>query len=113
MGTRYGRKASDGTTEYYDSREQLHEAAGHEFEAQLTIWFGVAGLLLGAYVAYALLGHFADSLPKIIRFSLVVAAACGCAYLLARLATIIFSIAMLLLGLLMLAGIGTIVWKIV
>lgn len=47
MGTRYGRRASDGTTEYYDSKAEMFAAADRESDRRTANIFTVIGVLLG------------------------------------------------------------------
>ncbi len=69
MGTRYGRRARDGTTEYYDSKTELVAAANREAAARMANIFTVVGVIVGGVLAYHLL-HRTGALgwPKAIRF---------------------------------------------
>jgi len=72
MGTRYGRRARDGTTEYYDSKAELVAAANRETAARMANIFTVIGLIGGGVLAYNLLHRTgASGWPKSIRFTLL------------------------------------------
>jgi len=76
MGTRYGRRATDGTTEYYDSKAELVAAADREAAARAANIFTVIGVVVGGVLAYHFLHRTGASLwPKSIRFLLLGGAA--------------------------------------
>ena len=111
MTTRYGRRAADGTTEYYDSKDALIEANRREKSEDRAGLFGFVGLLLGgilAYTAFHKLGGM--DLPKWFRFSGVVVGAGVGAIILAKLADFIWGLIMTLILLGIIYGIGTLVW---
>jgi hypothetical protein len=78
MGTRYGRRASDGTTEYYDSKAALVAAANRESAARTANFFALIGIAVGGAVGYYLLHHTsAIAWPKAARATILLAAAIG------------------------------------
>jgi hypothetical protein len=101
MGTRYGRRAPDGTTEYYDSKEELVAAADREVLARMANFFTVIGLLAGGATAYYFLHRSgAMAWPKLARALVIVGAAVGSAVLLRAVGRYL----LLLAGMLLLAG---------
>jgi phage shock protein PspC (stress-responsive transcriptional regulator) len=112
MGTRYGRRAADGTTEYYDSKSKLSEAQDAEDLAQLRFYFTFAGLVLGGIATYWAISHF-NGTPRLIRFLSVLLGAAAGAYLLRRLA---FAISLLFFGAIFLFAlylVGLAIWHFV
>ncbi|CAN0639458.1 hypothetical protein [Burkholderia cepacia] len=101
MGTRYGRRAHDGTTEYYDSKKELVAAADREMLARMANFFTVVGLLAGGGAAYYFLHHgSAAAWPKLVRAFIIVGSSVGSALVL----RVIGRYLLLLVGMLFLAG---------
>ena len=99
MGTRFGRRAADGTYEYHDSSDAR---AG---------LFGLIGLLVGGVLTYIVLIKVGTDWPKWLRFGLVIAGAGGLAYILAKFADLIWNIILSLVLLAVLWGLGSWLWK--
>ena len=55
MGKRYGRRALNGTTEYYDSQEECLAAQRRELTLLRDVFFGVIGAVAGGILIYMLL----------------------------------------------------------
>lgn len=113
MGTRYGRKASDGTTEYYDSKEDLLRASQAESEEKLRAFLGFFGLLMGGFIAYMYLRPYADRLPQALRFLIVLSSSGASCYLLARFAVHIVTAIFLIIGLALLVAFVGFIWDVV
>lgn len=97
MGTRYGRRAHDGTTEYYDSKEELVVAADREVLARMANFFTVVGLLVGGLVAYYFLHrNGAMAWPKPVRVLVIVGSAASSALLLRTIGRYLFMLAAVL-----------------
>ncbi|NJD08536.1 MAG: hypothetical protein FIA97_18860 [Methylococcaceae bacterium] len=111
MGTRFGRRAADGTYEYHDTKESLVEAERSENSEALEGLFGFIGLLIGGVLAYIALLKLGADWPKWLRFGLVIVGAGGAAYALARLANLIWNLILTLMLLGVLYGIGSLIWK--
>jgi hypothetical protein len=86
MGTRFGRRAADGTYEYHDSKESLVAAERRDSSDARSGLFGLIGLLVGGVLTYIVLIKVGTDWPKWLRFGLVVAGAGGLAYVLAKFA---------------------------
>jgi hypothetical protein len=52
MGTRFGRRAADGTSEYHDSKESLVAAERRDNSDARAGLFGLIGLLVGGVLTY-------------------------------------------------------------
>lgn len=111
MGTRYSQRLENGTSEHYDSQEEMAAAQQARFNDNIQMWFALGGLLIGGLIAYSFTQAVIPDWPKFIRFSLVVASAIGLAVLLARIAIVVFNVAMTILGFAILFGIGSLIWK--
>ena len=111
MGTRFGRRAADGTFEYHDSHESLVAAKRSENSDARAGLFGFIGLLIGGVLTYIALLKLGTDWPKWLRFGLVVVGAGGSAYVLAKLADLICNIILTLVLLGVLYGIGSLIWK--
>lgn len=111
MGTRFGRRAADGTVEYHDSHESLVAAKRSENSDARAGLFGFIGLLIGGVLTYIALLKLGADWPKWLRFGLVVVGAGGSAYVLAKLAGLIWNIILTLVLLGVLYGIGSLIWK--
>ena len=111
MGTRFGRRAADGTYEYHDSKESLVAAERRDNSDARAGLFGLIGLLVGGVLTYVSLLKVGMDWPKWLRFGLVVVGAGGSAYVLAKLADLIWNIILTLVLLGVLYGIGSLIWK--
>jgi hypothetical protein len=112
MSTRYGRHASDGTTEYHDSKESLIQAEYREKRAARAGLFGLLGLLIGGvltYVAFHTLGGMA--LPKWIRFAGVILGSGIGAYVLAKLSNLIWNLILIAMLVTAVVLIGSVIWR--
>lgn len=111
MGTRFGRRAADGTFEYHDSKESLVTAERRENSDARAGFFGLIGLLAGGVLTYVALLKVGMEWPKWLRFGLVIAGAGGLAYVLAKFADLIWNIVLCLVLLAVLWGLGSWLWK--
>ena len=111
MTMRYSRRRADGITEYSDSAERLAAASDRELDAQAQGCFTVVGLVFGVVVALLLLHSYGNSWPKVVRFSLVIAAGIGGALFLRRWAGVIALLVGLVLALGLLAGVAGLIWS--
>ncbi|MBU0915558.1 hypothetical protein [Aquabacterium parvum] len=111
MATRFGRRAADGTFEYHDSHESLVAAKRSENSDARAGLFGFIGLLIGGVLTHIALLKLGTDWPKWLRFGLVVVGAGGSAYVLAKLADLIWNIILTLVLLGVLYGIGSLIWK--
>ncbi len=112
MGTRYGRRADDGTMEYHDSKESLLRAARQETSASNAALFGIIGFLAGGVAVYILmLKTGLMEWPKWIRFSAIIAGSGLGAYVLAKLADMILMAIVILITISVVLGVGHAVWK--
>lgn len=73
--------------------------------------FGLIGLLVGGMLTYIVLIKVGADWPKWLRFGLVVVGASGSAYVLAKLADLIWNIIVTLVLLGVLYGIGSLIWQ--
>lgn len=112
MGTRFGRKASDGTYEYHDSKESLIAAERRDNSEMRSGLFGLIGLLIGSVLTYvALLKLGSMEWPKWLRFSLVIAGGGVLAVVLAKFADLIWNILLTLILVGVVWGIGSVIWR--
>ncbi|OZI16371.1 hypothetical protein CAL18_16675 [Bordetella genomosp. 7] len=112
MGTRYGRRRSDGTYEYHDSEASLKAAKRQENQRARAGFFGLVGLAVGGWLAYLGLQYAgAADWPKWTRFAGVLAGAGFCAVLFSMLAEVIWKLMAGLLVLAILTVIGTSIWQ--
>lgn len=112
MGTRYGRRAADGTFEYHDTKEELFSAEAKEDSDFLSAVFGFIGLLIGGAITYGLLAKYGgDTWPKAARFGLILLGAGGMAYLLAKFSDFLMSLIGLSIFGGIVWGIGALIWK--
>ena len=113
MGTRYGRRARDGTTEYYDSKDALVAAAEREEAARMANFFTAIGLLAGGVAAYYLLHRTGAAMwPKPGRVFVVVGSAVGSALLLRTVGRYLIMLVVMLLLVGLLLTIGRWLWQI-
>lgn len=111
MGTRFGRRAADGTFEYHDSKDSLVEAERRENSDARGTLFGLIGLLLGGVSTYVVLLNIGMDWPKWLRFSLVIVGSGGMAYLMARFADLIWNIILTVILLGVIWGLGSWLWR--
>ncbi|RQZ64051.1 hypothetical protein DIE08_24235 [Burkholderia sp. Bp9004] len=113
MGKRYGRRANDGTTEYYDSKDELVAAADREMLARMANFFTVIGFLAGGAAAYYFL-HRGGAMewPKAVRAFVIVGSAVGSALLLRTVGRYLLMLAVMLLLAGVLVSIGRWLWHI-
>lgn len=111
MGTRFGRRAADGTFEYHDSKESLIAAERRDNSDARSGFFGLIGLLVGGVLTYVALLKVGMHLPKWLRFGLVIIGGGGLAYVLAKFADLIWNIILSLVLLAVLWGLGAWLWK--
>ena len=112
MSTRFGRSAADGTYEYHDSKESLVASERRENSESRASLFGFIGLLIGGVLTYvALLKLGGMAWPKWLRFILVIAGGGTLAFVLARFANLIWNIILTIVLLLVVWGIGSLIWK--
>ncbi|MET4163113.1 hypothetical protein ABIE61_002976 [Marinobacterium sp. MBR-111] len=118
MGTRYGRRASDGTYEYYDNKDILLEAkerderkARSEARAEA---YGIFGFFACGVLAYLGFWYFDGAdLPKWLRFSSIVASCCLGAFIFAKLADFLSMLISIVFLVAILGAIGFFVWSVV
>ena len=101
MGTRFGRRAADGTYEYHDSKESLVAAERRDNSDARAGLFGLIGLLVGGVLTYV----------SLLKFGLVIVGGGGLAYVLAKFADLLWNIILTLVLLAVLWGIGSWLWK--
>jgi hypothetical protein len=89
MGTRYSRRAADGTFEHHDSKESLVAAAREESNNLRAFWFGLLGLVAGGFVAHQAVTQLNPELPKLLRFGLITFSAIASMLFLARFADLL------------------------
>jgi hypothetical protein len=112
MGTRYGRRADDGTMEYHDSKESLLRAAQLETSSSNAALFGIIGFLTGGVAVYVLmLKTGLMDWPKWIRFTAIIAGSGAGAYVLAKLADMIVKVIVILIAITIVLGIGHALWQ--
>src|SRR6218665_1069959 len=111
MGTRFGRRAADGTFEYQDNKESLDAAGRRDSSDARSGLFGLIGLLVGGVLTHIVLIKAGTEWPKGLRLGLVIAGAGGLAYILAKFADLIWNIILSLVLLAVLWGIGSWIWK--
>ncbi len=111
MRTRYSRRVDADTYEYHDSKESLDEAVRIEFSEARAGLFGLAGLLIGGVLTYFWLLKHGTDLPKWIRFGLLFVGAGGAAYVLAKLADLIWNVIIAIILISILYGIASLLWK--
>src|SRR6218665_2621324 len=92
MGTRFGRRAADGTFEYHDNKESLVAAERRDSSDARSGLFGLIRPLVGGVLTYIVLIKVGTEWPKWLRFGLVIAGAGGLAYILAKFADLIWNI---------------------
>lgn len=109
--TRYSERFEDGTSAHYDSADALVAAQQARFNDSVQGWFAFGGLVLGVILAYSFTSTVIPDWPKIIRFIIVILSAIGLSVLLARVAVVVFNIAITVLGFGLLIGIGSLIWK--
>lgn len=114
MGTRYGRKASDGTTEYHDSRESLAESERRENSDDRATFFGLIGIFIGGVLAYMLFLKFGGvGIPKWLRFLGIILGAGAGSFVLAKLANLIWHLILIVVASIILYGIGSAIWSVI
>ena len=111
MRTRFGRRAADGTLEYHDSKESLIAAKNRESSHARAGLFGFIGLLAGGVLTHVLLLNSGVDWPKWLRFILVLAGSGTLAYVLSKLADLIWNTILILWLLVVVLGIGALIWK--
>lgn len=112
MGTRFGRRAADGTYEYHDSKESLVAAERRENSETRGGLFGLIGVLIGGVFTYvALLKFGGTEWPKWLRFSLIIAGAGVAGFMLAKFADLIWNIILTLLLIAVIYGVGSAIWR--
>jgi hypothetical protein len=106
MGTRFGRRAADGTYEYHDSKESLVAAERRDNSDARAGLFGL--IAAGRRRAdLRLLLKVGMDWPKWLRFGLVIVGGGGLAHVLAKFADLIWNIILTLVLLAVLWGIGS------
>ncbi len=101
MGTRYGRRRSDGVTEYHDSEQSVLASREREKRFERAIWFGFIGAALG----FALGFYFIQPMdfPKIIKFLAIGLTSTALGWLSFKLSNFIYLA--ICMGLLLLVGV--------
>ena len=78
MAKRFGRRALNGTMEYYDNRDECLAAQRRELADIRMVFFGIIGLIAGGILTYALL-RWMHVDARLIRFgTIIVGAWLGC-----------------------------------
>ena len=113
MGTRFGRRTSDGDFEYHDDKESLEAAKALESSRERAGCFGIIGLIAGGVLAYLLLQKFGMAWPKWLRFALVISGAGVLAFVLVKLADLIWAAFFTMLAASILYWLGSILWNLV
>ncbi len=105
MAKRFGRRALNGTTEYFDTHDELIAAQRRDVAYVQTVLFRIIGLIAGGMLAYALMRWMhVDS--RIIRFAAVIVGAWLGGTLGASLSSLLWMIIKWTLILMMIATIG-------
>ncbi len=114
MAVRHSRRTTRGTTEYYDNREELEAAKIADERENRALLFGLIGFLVGGIAAYFALSTLAaaDDLAKWMRFTTVLLSAGLTAYVASRLAEFLWNVIVVALTLLVIAGLGALLWHI-
>ena len=109
MAKRFGRRALNGTMEYYDSRDECLAAQRHELADIRMVFFGIVGTIAGGILTYMLLRQMpVDS--RIIRFIAVIVGAWFCGIVGAALSDLLWIILKLTLILTTLVVISLLMW---
>jgi hypothetical protein len=109
MGKRYGRRALNGTTEYYDSQEECLAAQRRETAIVRDVFFGIVGAIAGGVLIYMLLRWLhVDS--KLIRFAAVIVGIWFCGIVSAALSDLLWKMVKLFLIASVLCAIGYIIF---
>lgn len=112
MGTRYGRRAIDGTTEYYDSKASLLEAQRREETATRKKFLGFVGILVGGVLTYvAFLRWGGMEWPKWVRFVGVLLGSGAGAFVFHQLANILWNLIRVGLVLAVVFIVGVMIWR--
>jgi hypothetical protein len=113
MARRFSRRRVEGIVEYSESLDELEASAVREDEQALRGTFRLIGLLLGAAGTYGLVKLYGADWPKLVRFIAVLVGACSVAFVFARLAVALRMMLSVAVALVVLGGIGYLVWKMV
>jgi len=109
MGKRYGRRALNGTTEYYDSQEECLAAQRREAELLRDVFFGIVGAIAGGILIYMLLRWLhVDS--RLIRFVAVIVGIWFCGMVSAALSDLLWKVVKLILIASVLFALGFIIF---
>ena len=91
MGKRYGRKALNGTTEYFDSQQECLAAHRRDDAIVRDVFFGIVGAIAGGLLIYMLLRWLhVDS--RLIRFAVEVVGIWFCGIVSAALSDLLWKI---------------------
>jgi hypothetical protein len=109
MGKRYGRRAINGLTEYYDSKEECLAARRRDDEIVRNVFFGIIGAIAGGILTYMLLRYLhVDS--RLIRFVAVIVGTWFCGIVSAALSDLLAQIVKLILIASVLCAVGFVIF---
>jgi hypothetical protein len=112
MGKRYGRRALNGTTEYYDSKEECLAAHRRETAIVRNVFFGIVGAIAGGILIYMLLRYLhVDS--RLIRFVAVIVGIWFCGIVSAALSDLLWKILKWTIMLTAIATVGLLIFLLV
>jgi len=109
MGKRYGRRALNGTTEYYDSQEECLAAQRREAELLRDVFFGIIGAIAGGILIYMLL-RWVHVDSRLIRFVAVIVGIWFCGMVSAALSDLLWKTLKLVFIASVLCAIGYIIF---
>jgi hypothetical protein len=108
MGKRYGRRALNGTTEYYDSQEECLAAQRREVAHVRDVFFGIIGAIAGGILIYMLLRWLhVDS--RLIRFVAVIVGIWFCGIFCAALSDLLWKVVKLIFIACVLCAVGYVI----
>ena len=112
MAKRFGRRALNGTMEYYDNYEELLVSQRRDNERARSVLCGVIGLIAGGMLAYALL-RWVHVDSRVVRFAGVIAGIWLGGILGASLSALLWTILKWTLLLTVIAAIGFVIFLMV
>ncbi len=111
MATRFSRRTSQGNWEHHDDAASRDAAVQRENRSDRSSLFGLLGLLIFGVITWLVVMKHGADWPKWLRFGTVLAGAGVGAFVLSRLAELIWKLIVLAFGLALLYGIVALIWK--